>query len=333
MSHRSKKIFIILSCILIGLIVTTMGVAEFWMRSNYAKIKTVLMQKYPGQQAWLKADPNLLYVGVPNARGNNSQGYPDNEHSFVKPAGTFRLIIIGDSVAGGQGVKSDESFGKIIEKQLKTDFPGSKFEVILLAMTGYSTSQEIFLLQHQAFRYDPDLIIWSYTLNDPTHPVFNGSNGELGLYFFNPRSYLWAYFASKSYYRMEELSAIQNRCDNKEFHTFLHCTHWKEVQENVAKIARITHARKIPCVFVIHPIFENTDSFSNYSLASLHIQLAAAAKAQGLFVIDLLAAYQMYTPGQVAQRYNNGLDPWHPNALGHKIAGEYIAQQIKFLLK
>ena len=44
-------------------------------------------------------------------------------------------------------------------------------EVILLACTGYSTSQELVLLRNETFQYQPDLVLWCYVLNDPADPL------------------------------------------------------------------------------------------------------------------------------------------------------------------
>lgn len=73
----------------------------------------------------------------------------------------------------------------------------------MLAQSGYSTSQELFLLEHEALRYAPDLIIWSYVLNDPANPVYHNSNGELGRYYFKPILHT-ANFVSRKLFAINE---------------------------------------------------------------------------------------------------------------------------------
>ena len=65
-------------------------------------------------------DPDLIYSFKPNKCGANSKGYQDDEHSFKKGLNLFRIVIIGDSIAQGQGVKRKDSFGKILETKLNS---------------------------------------------------------------------------------------------------------------------------------------------------------------------------------------------------------------------
>jgi hypothetical protein len=60
---------------------------------------------------------NLIYKYIPG-KCTNSHGYRDNEYSYKKPNGVFRIVIIGDSIAEGEYVQQHESFGKILEKKL-----------------------------------------------------------------------------------------------------------------------------------------------------------------------------------------------------------------------
>ena len=52
--------------------------------------------------------------------------------------------------------------------QLNTTFAphtGRTYEVIVLARSGYSTSQELIIFEEEAFHYHPDVMLWSYVLN------------------------------------------------------------------------------------------------------------------------------------------------------------------------
>lgn len=52
-------------------------------------------------------------------------------------------------------------------------------------------------MEKEAGKYSPDLIIWSYVLNDPAHPVYQDANGELGRYFYSPRIHLVDFIQKK----------------------------------------------------------------------------------------------------------------------------------------
>lgn len=296
---------------------------EIFLRIEHFHIQKALLLKYGKRDLCLKKHHNLLYIGVPGRNGLNSQGFFDCEHKFLKPLNVFRVVIIGDSVAEGMELDLNESFGRALERKLNTTYR-KKVEVITLATGGYSTVQELILLKDQAFRYSPDLIIWSYVLNDPAHPVFHNANGELGKYFYQPRLFLLHFMAKKLFYFKENIKAKCMHCKNKGFEDFLHCVYWNQVKLNIKRIGEVCRKNNIPIIFLIHPVFEEGKAFAEYSLISLHDKLKNLAADYGLIPLDLLKAYNSYSAKNLSLDYNGGCHPWHPNAKGHEIAAEYI---------
>src|SRR5882757_1636686 len=49
----------------------------------------------------------------------NGAGFRDHDYARVKPGGTFRTLVLGDSIAFGYGVALDASFVKLLEKRLR----------------------------------------------------------------------------------------------------------------------------------------------------------------------------------------------------------------------
>ena len=270
-------------------------------------------------------DRRLLYRYTPGQCGANSQGYRDVEHAVEKPEGVFRIVLIGDSVAEGRDVDADSAFGRVLERELNARGDGRRYEVILLALIGYSTSQEIVVLENEAFRYQPDLILWSYCLNDPAHPVYHNANGDLGRYYYRPRSYL---FARAEAFAFRVKQKFRGRNCPEEFHAFLHCAFWPEVEANLKRIGSITRQHRVPVVFVIHPIFEKGVGFNEYSLRDVHLRLAEAARTNGFDVVDLLEAFRAYPSAELKIENANYYDPWHMNARGHRVAAAAIEPHI-----
>lgn len=276
------------------------------------------------------AAPELIYTLSSELRRcqANSQGYRDRERTLEKPAGARRVVLIGDSVVVGQGLPPEASFGPLLEERLNHHFAGSggPVEVILLGQSGYSTIQELYLLEHEAPRYAPDLVLWFYVLNDPAHPVFHDANGELGRTFYQPRSHT-AHFVARKLFEIREARALA-ACPG-EYHALLHCVYADQVQQMIGRIGALQRASGTPVLFVIHPVFQRHKAFSEYSLLPVHQQLRDNAEAAGLQVLDLLSAYMPYSPPQVAQILKDGkLDPWHPNELGNDIVAGALLQAI-----
>ncbi len=139
------------------------------------------------------ADPALIYEMTPGSEASvngvryatNRAGFRDDEFPDAPPEDTQRLLVIGDSVAMGLGVPMEQAFPQVLEEFLRDDTGGAASRPALvynLAVAGYSTEQEIRLLETRGLALDPDRVLWSYVLNDP-----DTVDGGLAFYFSAPR--------------------------------------------------------------------------------------------------------------------------------------------------
>lgn len=324
-----RKAFVFSVVLSMASVLVCLLASEIFLTIRYKRWHALMESAYKGRDLCTRgADyPELIYTRIPGACDTNAHGYRDYDYSYSKEAGVFRIVVIGDSVAEGQGVKIRDTFAKVLEKDLNRLTKGTEksVEVIVLAQSGYSTSQELFLLEHEALRYSPDLIIWSYVLNDPANPVYHNSNGELGLYYFKPILHTANFVARKLFEINERIK--KDNCAT-EYNAFLHCVYWDQVTANIEKIAAISEQSRIPAIFLIHPIFEEDGSFDNYSLASLHAELGAAATAVGMPVVDVLGAYRSHSAQELTLPLERGFDQLHPNEEGHRIVADYLVEYI-----
>lgn len=96
----------------------------------------------------------------------NSQGFRGTkEYNLEKPQGIKRIIVLGDSVALGHGVAYHETFSYLLEKKLNQN--GYPAEVINMAVSGFGTAEELVQYQNLGRKYHPDIVILSYSENDP----------------------------------------------------------------------------------------------------------------------------------------------------------------------
>lgn len=102
----------------------------------------------------------------------NSLGYRGPEISKPKPAGTFRILVIGDSVAYGTGVNDEVTFLRRWESELNAAGK-QRFEVINTGHPMYDSTQELALLRDEGLALQPDLVLLVYVVNDiePTRDV------------------------------------------------------------------------------------------------------------------------------------------------------------------
>lgn len=96
----------------------------------------------------------------------NSHGLRDREYTYEKAEGVYRILIVGDSVTYAQEVPLEQTWHELLESRLNQS-DGRTVEIIAAGVGGWSTDQELLYLRHEGCRYQPDLIILQFTLNDP----------------------------------------------------------------------------------------------------------------------------------------------------------------------
>ena len=308
---------------LLSLTLFTCG-AEVALRWQHARRIERAVRRDPARELCTEPDPDLLYRYKPGRCGNNSHGYRDAEHALDKAPGVFRFVVIGDSIAAGDGVELDERFDRVLERRL--DGADLRAEAVNLARTGYSTSQELIVLEREAYTYHPDVVVWSYVLNDPADPVYHNANGRLGRFFVRPRCFVCHELARLSFLLRERIAA---RGCPQEFHAMLQCTYADRVAADLARVGALSREHATPALLVIHPVFERDHGFADSTLAPVHAELAREARGAGLAVVDLLAAYAPYPPDALRRTDQAWFDPWHPNARGHALAAEAIERALR----
>jgi hypothetical protein len=114
----------------------------------------------------------------------DEQGFPPvarvgHRYLVPKPAGVFRVIMLGGSTVEGIGVSSPlESLPSKLQLLLEREFPRSskQIEVINAGVSGFSSDQEYLFLIADLLRYEPDLVIAYDGWND-THQLRRAIEG------------------------------------------------------------------------------------------------------------------------------------------------------------
>jgi hypothetical protein len=101
----------------------------------------------------------------------NSDGLRDREYPLEKPKGITRIIALGDSFTWGWGVGDNEIYTEALESLLP------RVEVINLGVAAFATKQEFDYLKMKGMKYDPDIVMLGFCLND----IVGNSPREHGL--------------------------------------------------------------------------------------------------------------------------------------------------------
>jgi lysophospholipase L1-like esterase len=112
----------------------------------------------PGMSAWFTKEGRAL-VTV------NDQGRRDRETTLYKPEGVYRIVVLGDSYSEAMQVERDQAYWSLLPGRLAScGFQkGKTIEVLNFGVSGYGTAQEYVMLESQAIRYRPDLVLLQFT--------------------------------------------------------------------------------------------------------------------------------------------------------------------------
>ena len=283
----------------------------------------------------LSANPAQRYDLVPNSPDGqtviNRDGLRDRDYPRKKPAHTFRIACVGDSICYGFGRKPEETVPKQLEALLGRCAAGAtRYEVLNLGVVGYNAVQVVERVRTKALAYEPDAIVYMYCLNDPQEYSFEMDNLLDRL----PRAYRnyvspesrWRAWLAQSHFLHYLVYLLQCRrgegpapapnnwwFDDPQavamqanmhvrYFTQLHKdpVHWKPAAGALNKLAGISKANNIPVLLLIVPLFMDEKGADRLAattnlLGEVHAFVTQEARKRGFRVLDLYPPYQAYT--------------------------------------
>ncbi len=262
----------------------------------------------------------------PSHPSTNSHGFRDRERDPEKPAGAVRIGVLGDSVTLGRGVPLEATFPAVLETLLAAE-DGLAAEVLNFGVGGYNTGQEVEIYARRGRRFDPDLLLLAYVLNDATSaeaslgamgrarrrdpPPRSGSPPDPPPQSRSPAPAPRAALASPlPLVQSELLELLRERLhalgDDAQVrqHPWLASTYatpesWKIVSGGMGRLATIAREDGDPVLVVIFPLL--TD-FDDYRFAWIHAQVRREAEGHGFDVLDLLEAFAGRDAGSLRLR-------------------------------
>ena len=161
-------VFIVVLSLEIGLRVLGIGYPLFVHPHPVAGLRM-----WPNLEAWWTLEGGA-YVQV------NSVGFRDVEHETTKKDGEFRIAFLGDSFTAGLEVPFDDLYLNVANRTLENcpALAGRTSVPMNFGISGIGTAQELEILRHFVWDYDPDLVVLAVVSNDFTdnHPAFGGAD-------------------------------------------------------------------------------------------------------------------------------------------------------------
>lgn len=117
---------------------------------------------------------------------SNAMGFRGPAVTTPKPAGVFRIVLLGGSTSHGWGVGDDSTIDASMRRVLAQRYPGRRFEVVNLAFDGYDSWQDFERMRSDGVPLDPDLVIMNSGINDVRNARYPHLVDK------DPRTILWA---------------------------------------------------------------------------------------------------------------------------------------------
>jgi hypothetical protein len=161
----------------------------------------------------------------------NRWGYRGADWTHVKPSGTLRIAVLGDSFIEAQQVADQATACELIQRTLTQMLPTfarggyrgfKRVEVMNFGVDGYGTAQEFFTLAEDVWQFAPDVVVLAFfpgndvrnnsavLEGDKCRPFFvpHGSEVVLGGPFVDSRLFHFRCFLRFESYRSQLLNVL-----------------------------------------------------------------------------------------------------------------------------
>jgi hypothetical protein len=140
----------------------------------------------PGAHGWYRRE-GIAYVRI------NWDGFRGPDYPLIKPAGVFRVALVGDSYVEAIQVAENKTFTTVAGRALGNCplLKNKRVEALNFGVDGYGTAQELVTLRKKIWRYSPDVVVLAMFLGndirnnsvtlegDRCRPFYNYSDGQL----------------------------------------------------------------------------------------------------------------------------------------------------------
>jgi lysophospholipase L1-like esterase len=272
----------------------------------------------------------------------NSLGFRDFEHSREKPAGVYRILVLGDSFTFGAGADLSNTYPRLLEQRLneRAATPNGAgvpliVEVVNFGIPRYWTEPERLLLEREGLAFAPDLVVVGFVPNDVVDTFLGfADTGVVDGYLITREaqavggwalalyrsSDLWRLLFSR-YIALRSGSELGGPKPDQVYRDGgFHEADWLTVERELTEIARLARSHSARACVVHLP-----QSSLGFRAASYPAdRLRRFGQATDLEVIDTLPALREAAAAGPLYWPKDG----HPNADGYRVIARTVADTL-----
>lgn len=291
-------------------------------------------------------DPELIWQLTPLEGGpqaTNELGFRDLKY---RPDADLKLLLLGDSIAYGDGERETwRCFPQLLELMLdqsaKRRGAPRTHEVINASVVGYSTSQQVRLLETQGLPLQPRAVLLQFCLNDVFEPYLRLASlgGDAHMLGIDTRAAIgglhgWLVRTSRGYERLVRWR--QRRARRRLAYTAENLARdvlspemeeaWQRTFAALERLRARCAEAKLPLLIVIAPY--RFQLAAPDALRQPQDRLQRWAQERAIPTVDLLPAF-----AAAGRRRELFYDANHFNTAGHLVAARTLLAQVEPFLK
>jgi len=273
--------------------------------------------------------PGLAYEGAPDSffeypGASNHLGYRDRNHALAKAPGTYRIVVLGDSIAAGYRIpRTEDTFPALLERDLRA--AGLAVEVVNFGVTGYNTQQEVETLRTRALAFAPDLVLVAYCHNDRRPPdprIVQALQEAAGGRRVLPLGEAERLLLHSALYRFVRYAVVEAQreesADPRQGNT---------VEPALRELAKLSRREGFEVLLAVFPYLPKLYDREH---AREHSRLERLARQLGFHPLDLRPAFHDCQAGGFDKLR---FDRYHPTKAGHRCAAGAMAAAVREIMK
>ncbi len=240
----------------------------------------------------------------------NRWGMHDREYALEKPAGTYRVSLLGPSDVMGPGVGEDQTFEALVEERLNREHAGfthARYEILNFGVAAFTVLQQAAMLDDRALTFAPDLVVVTY------HPASDPPTALRYMVSTALHGTAIPYPDLDSLVRKAGIAPAMKEAQAKRqmWPYAMDLMRW-----SFRRMAAVCREKNIPIVLLV------VDAINEPS--EQQQPLIQYADSLGYYVIDLRKAHEGHEQKTIV------LAEWdrHPNVLGHRLLADALYNRL-----